>query len=456
MAARRSPACRDCRATDAARRSLMDAPISRRRVVQLGFGAAVSVYAAQTLSNRDLLAAASAEAAAAPTAPVLVNVFLPGGVDLLDTLVPADYGRYADLRGAVKVTDPLALAGTDVRANPALGAGLGGGVAGLFDRGRIGFLPGIDYANPDLSHFNSRHYWETGRIDTGPGPGWLGRWIDRHGTGDNPFQAMSLGSTLSPLLRGTSRPAAAVSSPADAQAWVPNVWGEWDDSYRAHWTKVAGHTPSGAGPAAVYAAARQSQQVARALAPYVAQDGKPDPLASPVAWPKPDDAPGGGSDFSEELRVLAALLAQPLGIRTATIEASGQFDTHDDQKNELSSGLKGVSTALAAFQADLEARRIADRVLTLVWTEFGRRPEANASGGTDHGAGGIAWVMGTRAKSGILSTYPDLRTFDGEDNLKVTVDFRTVYASVLEQWMGTGADEVLPDAGKVGRLKVVA
>lgn len=455
MAARPNiPSCRGCRDADAARRSLLDAPVSRRRLLQLGFGAAVSVYAARALPQDDVLAAAQAQTAAAPDAPVLVNVFLPGGMDLLDTLVPADHGRYADLRGGVAVTDPLALAGTDVGAHPALASGLGGGLAGLFNRGRVGFLPGIDYANPSLSHFDSRHFWETGRITTAPGVGWLGRWIDRHGSADNPFQAMSLGSTLSPLLRGTARPAAAVSSPGDAQAWVPNVWGEWDTRYREHWGAVAAHHPAGDGPQAVYAAARQSQQVAAALAPYVQEEGKPDPLASPVAWPAAEGE--GGSDFAEELRMLAALLAQPLGIRTATVEAAGDFDTHDDQKATLTRDLAKVSTALAAFQADLEARGIADRVLTMVWTEFGRRPEANASGGTDHGAGGLAWVMGTRARSGILSPYPDLRAFDREDNLQVTVDFRTVYASVLEQWLGTGADEVLPDAKSVGRLAVVA
>ena len=329
-----SPSCADCRATDAARRSLLGAPVSRRRLMQLGFGAAVSVYAAQALSSADVLAAAQADAASAPSAPVLVNVFLPGGMDLLDTLVPADYGRYADLRGGVKVTDPIALAGTDVRANPALGQGLGGGLAGLFARGRVGLLPGIDYAHPDLSHFNSRHFWETGRVDTGPGTGWLGRWIDRHGNTDNPFQALSLGSTLSPLLRGTGRPAAAVSSPEDAQTWIPQVWGDWETSYRARWTRLAQRTPAGAGPAAVYASARQAQRVAAELAPYVRQDGKPDPLASPVAWPVANSDDGGASQFTEQLHVLAALLAKPLGIRTATIEAAGEFypaeDYHQD------------------------------------------------------------------------------------------------------------------------------
>ena len=99
---------------------------------------------------------------------------------------------------------------------------------------------------------------------------------------------------------------------------------------------------------------------------------------------------------------------------------------------------------------------MADRVLTLVWTEFGRRPQQNGSSGTDHGAGGIGFVLGTRVRGGLLTPYPDLRSFDRDDNLKVTADFRAVYAGLLEGWLGTGADEVLPDAARVGRVAVAA
>ena len=115
-----------------------------------------------------------------------------------------------------------------------------------------------------------------------------------------------------------------------------------------------------------------------------------------------------------------------------------------------------MSEALASFQADLEARGLANRVLTLVWSEFGRRPAQNDSGGTDHGAGGFAFVMGTRAKSGILTDYPSLKSLDKEGNLAVTVDFRRIYCSLLEQWMGVDAGAVIPNAGGFGRLKVVA
>ena len=164
-----------------------------------------------------------------------------------------------------------------------------------------------------------------------------------------------------------------------------------------------------------------------------------------MAYPK-------DNELGERLQTLAGLIAQPLGIRVAAVEADGDFDTHDRQGDDLARGLANVSEALAAFQADLEARGLADRVLTFVWSEFGRRPEQNDSDGTDHGAGGLAWVQGTRARGGILSEYPDLKRLDRQENLAVTLDFRRVYSSLLEQWMGVDAGAVIPDAAGFGRL----
>jgi uncharacterized protein (DUF1501 family) len=170
-------------------------------------------------------------------------------------------------------------------------------------------------------------------------------------------------------------------------------------------------------------------------------------LRAPVAYPE--------GEFAGGLRTLAALISQPLGVRVATVNAPGEYDTHDNQARDLSNALGELSRGLSAFQADLEARGVADRVLTFVWSEFGRRPKSNRSGGTDHGAGGIAWVQGTRAVSGILTDFPDLGRLDDHDNLAVTVDFRSVYASLLEQWLGSDATQILPDAAGAGRLQLV-
>jgi len=444
-------ACDDFHTTEARRRHLLDAPMSRRRLLGTGIGAGLAVYGAKAMPLVRMFEAAEAQAQAAPAAPVLVSVFLPGGVDLLDTLVPqGQFGAYADLRKGTRVENATALASSGLAMHPSLGLGAGGGVKGLFDAGKVGLLPGIDYANPDLSHFHSRHFWETGLVTPNPANGWLGRWLDRTGNGENPFQGLTMGYTLSPAIRTGGAPVAAVSSPDDAQFWIRDTWGKAYDKGVATWSRIAEKRPAGAGPSSVHAATRLARDVAAKLGPYTSDEKRGDPLAPPVPYPDGDDNP-----LAQRLSRLGGLLALPLGIRVATVDAESDFDTHDNQPAELANGLKGVSEALAAFQSDVEARGLADRVLTLVWTEFGRRPEGNESNGTDHGAGGLAFVMGTRANGGVLSEYPSLSKLDREGNLAVTVDFRRVYSSVLEQWLGTDAREVIPNAGAFGRLQLV-
>ncbi|HEX8067822.1 MAG TPA: DUF1501 domain-containing protein [Thermoleophilaceae bacterium] len=443
-------ACDDFRATrESARRGYLESGLSRRQLIGRGLAAGLAVYASRAMSVADVFGAAEASAAAAPDAPVLVSVFLPGGCDLLDSFVPLEqYGRYADLRPRLKQKDPAKLGSTGLGVHPSLEAGPNGGLRGLFEQGRIGLLPGIDYANPDLSHFHSRHFWESGLITQSAATGWLGRMLDRSGSPDNPLQGLSMSGALSPVLRSAGAPVAAVSSPNASQFWIPSVWGAGFDKAIAAWGELAERPASRPGEQAAVANVRLAKQVSDRLAPYKHEDGKPDPLAPAVEYPK-------GNELADRLASLAGLISQPLGIRVAAVEAEGQFDTHDDQPGDLAAGLREASEALSAFQADLEARGIADRVLTFVWSEFGRRPKENESRGTDHGAGGIAWVQGTRARSGVLTDYPDLGRLDRDDNLAVTVDFRRVYCSLLEQWLGTDAGDVIPGAGGFGRLELV-
>lgn len=438
--------CDDFRQTGAATRDRwLGSTLTRRQALMGALGGGLTIWANQAMPLGRIFEAAEASAASLPDGRVLVSVFLPGGCDLLDTLPPVGaYGQYADLRGAMKLEAPPALGATGLGIHPSLAEGTGGGVKGLFEAGKIGFLPGIDYANPDLSHFHSRHFWETGLVTERAAPGWLGRWLDRHGSRDNPLQGLTLSSTLSPVLATASAPVAALDSPSDVALDIWGIGGQQEQQMRAAWARMSAARVRGDGPEAVHTAAQLAKSVGDRLAPYAEHDDV-DPLAPPVPYPEDDD-------LGKRLSRIAALVAQPLGVRLAAVDSNGQFDTHDDQPRDLADSLRSVSQSLAAFQADLEARGVADRVLTLVWSEFGRRPQGNESSGTDHGAGGIAWVQGTHAASGILTDYPSLTDLDRDDNLKVTVDFRKVYASLIEGWLGTDANEVIPNAGAYGRL----
>lgn len=446
---RGSTACDDFRSTSSQKRDsfIGDSKLTRRRLLGYGALGGMSLYAAQAMPMQRVLEAAEADAQANPNAPILVSVFLPGGLDLLDSLIPvSQYGRYAELHPNIRVEDPELIAGGGLGLHPSMAQGVAGGVAGLYKAGKIGFFAGIDYPDPNLSHFHSRHFWETGIISGDDSPGWLGRWLDRNGNQTNPLQGLSMSYDLSPVLRSRSAPIASASSPGAAAFYMRNVYGEaFDDAMRAYGALAGGRARNASYKAAKRNAAL-AKQVGDQLLPYAERDGK-DPLAGSVAYPD-------NNNLAERLRTVAGLLAQPLGIRVVTVYADGDYDTHDNQKSELAQTLAKLSQALGSFQTDLEARGLADRVMTFVWSEFGRRPVNNGSG-TDHGAGGVAWVMGSRARSGLLSEYPDLRNFDDHDNLKVTLDFRTVYASLIEQWMGTDAGAVLPSAGGVGRVQLV-
>jgi len=149
------------------------------------------------------------------------------------------------------------------------------------------------------------------------------------------------------------------------------------------------------------------------------------------------------------------MLGAGLGTRIGALTAEGGFDTHDNQPAEHERLLKDLGDSLWAWQADLQARGLSRRVLTLVWSEFGRRPEDNESNGTDHGAGGLVLVVGDRANGGIRSEFPGLAKLDEDDNLRVTTEFRTVYASLLEGWLGVEAGRVLPGIGGA-RLPLVS
>jgi uncharacterized protein (DUF1501 family) len=146
------------------------------------------------------------------------------------------------------------------------------------------------------------------------------------------------------------------------------------------------------------------------------------------------------------------MLGAGLPIRCAALKAPGMYDTHADQADELTTALKLTADSLLAFQRDLEARGLADRVLVHVWSEFGRRVRENGSDGTDHGAGGLGLLIGSRARGRMIGEFPGLGSgLDEQGNLRATADFRGVYSAILEQWFGTDAAAVIPNASSFAR-----
>jgi uncharacterized protein (DUF1501 family) len=161
------------------------------------------------------------------------------------------------------------------------------------------------------------------------------------------------------------------------------------------------------------------------------------------------------SDFPRRLAGLAAMIAGGLPLRCVTLTSDTQFDTHASQAKGFDSGLSLIADSIAAFQSDLEARGIDDRVLLHVWSEFGRRAQENGSNGTDHGADGVSLLIGTRSTGTMIGEWPGLTNLDANGNLIETVDFRGVYCSLLEQWFNQDAAAVIPGASRFTRYPLI-
>ena len=436
-AAAAAPGAREPRAPEPAGRGL-----DRRQFVMRSAGLALTVYGATRLP---IAALQEGVAAAAPPDRVLVSVFMAGGIDSLSVLAPVGDPAYRRLRPRLALGDaegsPFGEDGR-LRWHPSAA-----GLATLHGEGKATVMPAVGYEHPDQSHFNSRHFWEVGALQPRLVTGWMGRYLDRVGTMDNPLQGVALSGDLAPALATTRVPVAAIQSPGDYSFGAPGVWGAVQglmiDAFQSIGAAHAGSRD--AALRATGSVAVQSGRLREQLLPF---GGKQ--VQSPVQYPAEDS-----SGFSRRLAALAAMLAGGLPLRCVALNAPGDYDTHDSQPEDLAKNLKSTADGLLAFQRDLEARGLADRVLVQVWSEFGRRAAENGSDGTDHGAAGLGMLIGSQARGQMVGEFPGLQRLDEDGNLRASSDFRGVYCALLEQWLGTDAAAVLPDAGRFGRPALV-
>jgi len=416
--------------------------LDRRSFVAGAFGLALSVYG---LGKLGLFEEGIAQAASGPAQPVLVSVFLPGGADSLSMLYPALDPTYHKLRPTLALPESAGPAFSEdsrLHWHPSLQP-----LATLHAEGKVSVLPAVGYTHPDQSHFTSRHFWEVGATNARLASGWMGRYLDHHGVKDNPLQGLSLDYQLQPSLASLKVPVASLAAPDEYTFGAPGVWGEVEHRMLQTLAPLGAHRPDPFLNQAAKTTA-QSDRLRRQLAPFAADSDHG--YGSPVAYPEVNDS------FPRQLSGLAAMLAAKLPLRCVAITAPGEYDTHSDQPQALADGLDVTARSLLAFQRDLEARGLADRVLTLVWSEFGRRGEENGSG-TDHGAAGTAFLIGKRARGKMVGEFPGLTSgLDNDGNLRPTSDFRGVYCSLLEQWLGADASAVIPGARSFSRPKLVS
>jgi len=371
----------------------------------------------------------------------LVLVTLYGGNDGLNTVIPYEDPAYAAARGSLALDPSSVLPLAD-------GFGLHPGMPGfqrLWEAKELAVVHGVGFADPNYSHFESMDIWQSGVPGTPVATGWLGRWLD--GTRSSPLRAIALGPTVPTLLSGARVQGAAIP--------VGPLVLPGDGTEQA----LFGALARGEGTDPVWVARSASAdrvllELHERLGPVLERTGASDPLhlaglgtaARQGASTSLAIANGGGGQagadvLAVQLSVVANLILAGSGADVYSIELGG-FDTHADQERVQSALLSQLDTAVTAFVDALSGTRRGSRTVVVVYTEFGRRLGANASGGTDHGWANVAFVAGPSVRGGFYGEPPSLTNLS-EGNTVYTTDFRSLYASVLSQVLGTDPKPVL-------------
>ncbi len=412
-------------------------PVSRRRFIQ-GLGATIAVVAAGG-HGISIWGRNPATAIATPPPPhsygdlppgrTLVVVEMGGGNDGLNTVVPHATSAYYDLRRNLAVEEPIDLDG-QVGLHPGLDY-----VAARYRDDEVAIVEGVGYPDPDLSHFASMSTWWTGEPGAIAASGWLGRLLDGTTADLDPLAAITIGPGPTPALLAEQ---SFVVSIQDATGLAPDLppWIDEPEELLASW---AGFAQAPVDSPALFG------QVQRAIAATAAARTR---LASALAGPDDDrgsgrnDAAGRGGQLTRSMDLAARLIASDVAPSIVYVHGFGDFDTHQGQQGRHNALMTELDGAVASFFATLEDARLADAALVMTTSEFGRRAASNGSG-TDHGTAAAHLLIGPAVRGGRHGEAPDLRRLDARGNLVHTVDYRSLYATVLDQWFGIPHAEVL-------------
>jgi len=349
---------------------------------------------------------------------VTVILQLSGGNDGLNTVIPVRNDIYYRDRPRLGIQRASSLTLTDeVALHPALSA-----LRELYDDGNLGILNNVGYPNPDRSHFRSMDIWQTGSESTEYiTTGWLGRYLDAqcHGC-DKPTYALEIDDVLSLALKGENSKAIAMKDPK-------RLFGTSNEKFFRDVLKD--HKNDGE-ETVDYLYKTMSETLSSAN--YIFQQSKLHP--SSTEYPK--------TELGNGLKTIASLIFSDINTKVYYISL-GSFDTHVNQQMQQQRLFTELSDAVRAFASDLKRNNRFNDVLMFTFSEFGRRVSQNASGGTDHGTANNMFLIGGALKQkGIINPMSDLTDLDKGD-LKYQIDFKTVYATVLKNWLDADDTAIL-------------
>ena len=365
---------------------------------------------------------------------VLLVLSLSGGNDFLNTLIPYTNPLYKDYRPTLGIPDDQVLPlNKDLAFNPNMVE-----LKGMYDKGNMAMVQGVGYPNPNRSHFRSMDIWHTCEPDKIGTEGWLGRTIrDLDPNGENVLMGVNFGRGLP---RALVAPGVQVASVGNLETYgvLTGIAGERE---RTQALEIFAHMyapVTGLGPVSDYicgtglAALKGADSLKTAPANY----------SSTVEY---GTYKGEFYPIAQGLRSAAQVHLADLGTRILyTAAPFNAFDTHANQAGDHARLLMQVSQSVDNFYQDLREHNRGEEVLVFMFSEFGRRARDNG-GGTDHGTGGVCFVIGDQVKGGLYGEYPSIKQEDLEDggDLLHNVDFRSVYATILEKWLGLDSKPIV-------------
>lgn len=423
----------------------------RRTVLGSALTWTVPAFLADTFSALQAQAASATQIVTGKDSTILVVLQMAGGNDGINTVVPYanDFYHKARPRIGLKADEVLKL-NDDIGLHSALK-----GFKDLYDDGRLSIVQGAGYPNPNRSHFRSTEIWQTasdsGRVEK---YGWLGRYFDNACAGADPAVGVTIGSQLPEAFFAAKPKGVCFSNPQNYR-FIANG-NETEESYK----KLNELETSGPGMAPDESAPdMQNSGGSISMLPagmpmtggrvidFIARTALDAQHSSDeirgIAARVQNQAEYPNSPLAGSLKLVAKLIGGGLPTRVYYVSQGG-YDTHTNQLPTQQRLLQDLGDSVKAFVEDMKAQGSLQRVLVMTFSEFGRRVAENANGGTDHGAAAPMFIVGNKVKAGLHGQYPSLAPQDlFQGDVKFNVDFRSVYAGVLESWLKTKSAPIL-------------
>jgi uncharacterized protein (DUF1501 family) len=381
-------------------------------------------------------------------ANILVILQMAGGNDALNTVVPFANDHYLQARPRLALSAKSVLKLNDqLGFHPSLT-----GFKSLYDSGQLAVIQGVGYPNPNRSHFRSTEIWQTAsdanRIER---YGWLGRYFDNACAGCDPTVAVNIGRQMPQAFAARKPVGVSLDNPQRYRFMAHDeLAADEMETSEAAYRKLNKPSPSfddgldAGGSIGAVAGASASSGAPLDYLERVALDAQvSSDTIRRVTSKAANQAEYPVGQLANSLKLVARLIGGGLPTRVFYVSQGG-YDTHTNQSGAQERLLRELGDSVKAFMEDMKVQGNLGRVLVMTFSEFGRRVQENASGGTDHGSGGLMFVAGDRVRAGLLGSYPGLAPADLlNGDLRFNTDFRSVYAGVLESWLKTPSAPIL-------------